>query len=155
MRRHTSWHLWLILISNICVTLILVFTQYWSVLSTHHHDDASVVLFELMLQRVYIIFSYWSNSVILNTHLRPSVFWLHLFFAIVSLEQRNYSFAKNVLTIERIHYCIVLWLANSEASAHETSCLQSTVSAAGLSNLTMLHSQWTDSWLSSSSLSVC
>jgi hypothetical protein len=155
MRRHTSWHLWLILASNICMTLILVFTQYWSVLSTHHHDDASVVLFELMLQRVYIIslilkqfshierssqaFSVLTSLILCYCHFCA---WTKKLF--ICKERTNNR--KNSL----LSSYTVSWLVNSEASACETSCLQSTVSAAGLSNLTMLHSQWTDSWLPSS-----
>ena len=108
MKRHTSWHLWLISVSNICVTLILVSAQYWSVLSTHCHDGTLVVLFELMLQRVYITFShikaiqsYWTPI----SGLQRFNFAYSLLLLLFALKQRNYSFAKNVLTIERIHYC--------------------------------------------------
>jgi hypothetical protein len=147
MRRHTSWHLWLISVSNICVTLILVFTQYWSVLSTHHHDDASVVLFELMLQRVYIIFLILKQF----SHIERSSQAFSVLTLLILCYCHFCAWTKKLFICKEctnnrknslLSSYTVLWLANSEASACETSCLQSTVSAAGLSDLTMLHSQW-------------
>jgi hypothetical protein len=160
MRRHTSWHLWLISASNICVTLILVFTQYWSVLSTHHHhDDTSVVLFELMLQRVYI------SSLILKqfSHIERSSQAFSVLTLLILCYCHFCAWTKKLFICKEctnnrknllLSSYTVSWLVNSEASAHEMSCLQSTVSAAGLS-ISLCCSQWTDSWLSSSSLSIC
>jgi len=109
---------------------------------------------------IYNLSSYWSNSVILNAHLRPSVFQLHLFFAIVTFRAWTKKlFICKERTNNRKDLLLssytVSWLVNSEASAREMSCLQSTVSAAGLSDITMLCSWQTDGWSPSSSFSVC
>ena len=130
----------------------LVNSSSWWHFSSSVWTDAS--------EGIYNLLSYQSNSVILNTYFRPSAFWLCLFFAIVTFctWTKRFFICKECTNNRKnslLSSYTVLWLANSEASACETSCLQLTVSAAGLSDLTMLHSQQTDGWLSFSSLSIC